>query len=130
MDWDDLKDPGDGREERDETMVRAGMGRTKKCFESDRMVWKCSTRRCLGGPLRDFWRRRLCLMKERREGEIGKKNRRRAVSASEEKRGVWPEARELTSLGESEDQKGFPSGIRKVSRFILCLGSRQRNRQS
>jgi len=41
MDWDGLNDLGDGSEQGDEVTARAGMGRTKKCFESDRIVWKC-----------------------------------------------------------------------------------------
>jgi len=74
MDWDGLNVLGDGSEQRDEVTARAGMGRTKECFESDRMVWKCSTRRCLSGTLRDVRGRELCVMKVRREGEIGGKN--------------------------------------------------------
>ena len=69
MDRDGSNDLGDGREERDEVTARAGMGRTKKCFESDRMVWKCSARRCLSGPPRDVRGRELCLMKEEERGE-------------------------------------------------------------
>jgi len=51
------------------------------------MVWKCSMRLCLSGPLRDVQRRRLCLTRERTEGEIREKDRRRVVPASEVKRG-------------------------------------------
>ena len=47
MGWDGLNDLGDDREVRDERMVRVGMGKTKKCFESEQMMCKYSTRRCL-----------------------------------------------------------------------------------
>jgi len=51
------------------------------------MVWKCSTRLCLSGPLRDVQRRGLCPTREGTEGEIREKDRLRVVPASEVKRG-------------------------------------------
>ena len=65
MGWDGLNGLGDDREERDERMVRVGMGKAKKYFEIERMMWKYSTRRCLNGPLMDLQRIRLCLREER-----------------------------------------------------------------
>ena len=74
MDWDGLNDLEDDREKRNERMVRVGMGKAKKRFESEWMMWKYSKRRCLSGPPRDLQRRRLCLMRERAIRE-GKKRR-------------------------------------------------------
>jgi len=48
MDWDGLNDLGDGREERDEVVMGVGIRKSKRCFESERIVWNCSTRRWLG----------------------------------------------------------------------------------
>jgi hypothetical protein len=67
MDWDGLNGLGEDREERNEKMVRdgMGMGKTKESFEGEVMMWTYSRRRCLSGPLRDRQRRRLCLIEER-----------------------------------------------------------------
>lgn len=67
MDWDGLNDLGGDREERNERMVRdgMGMGKTKENLEGEGMMWKYSRRRWLSGPLRDLQRRRLCLIEER-----------------------------------------------------------------
>ena len=40
MGWDGLNGLGDDKEERNERMVRVGMGKAKKYFESERMMWK------------------------------------------------------------------------------------------
>ena len=67
MDWDGSNGLGDDREERNERMVRdgMGMGKTKESFEGEGMMWTNSRRRCLNGPLRELQRRRLCLIEER-----------------------------------------------------------------
>jgi hypothetical protein len=65
MGWDGLNGLGDDREERNERMARVVMGKAKKYFESERTMWKNSTRRCLSGRLRDLERIRQCLIEER-----------------------------------------------------------------
>lgn len=107
MDWDGLNDLEDDREKRNERMVRVGMGKAKKRFESERTMWKYSMRRCLSGPLRYLQRRRLCgerclPLRRKEEGDGGSQSRPGAWIL---KRRGWE--------GKSEDQKGFPSWIRK-----------------
>jgi len=43
VDWDSLNDLGNDREQRNEKMVRVGMGKAKKCFEYEReqVMWEC-----------------------------------------------------------------------------------------
>ena len=41
--WDGLNDLGNDREQRNEKMVRVGMGEAKKCseFEREQVMWEC-----------------------------------------------------------------------------------------
>jgi len=84
MGWDGLNDLEDDREKRNERMVRVGMGKAKRRSESERMMWKYSTRRCLSGPPTDLQRRRVYLMRERtiRERKKGRGRGKKELTES------------------------------------------------